>query len=123
MRKELTAANARALLKDSDLVIDAFDNSAARRAVRDHAATANVPCLHVGLHDDYCEAVWNEDYRVPADVSAGDPCAYPMARNLVLMAVVMAAEAVVRFIHRAERGGLSGTLGDLAIRPLEPNLA
>src|ERR687896_789917 len=37
VRKELTAANARTLLGGAGVVIDAFDNSAARQVVQDHA--------------------------------------------------------------------------------------
>ena len=50
VRKQLTASNARQLLRDADLAIDAFDNAAARKAVQDHARAATVPCLHVGLN-------------------------------------------------------------------------
>src|SRR3954467_3379675 len=40
IRKELQASNVRQLLKDSDLVIDAFDNSAARQLVQEHARSS-----------------------------------------------------------------------------------
>src|SRR5262249_49188073 len=99
VRKELNAGNVKQLLKDCDLVIDAFDNAASRRLVQDHCrggrSGAKVPCLHVGLHADYCEVVWGEQYRVPQDV-AGDVCDYPLARNIVLLSVVLASEAVLR---------------------------
>jgi hypothetical protein len=76
VRKELTGANARTLLKDAAVVIDAFDNSASRRAVQEAVRGAGLPaCLHVGLFEDYCEVVWDENYRVPRDV-AGDVCEY-----------------------------------------------
>jgi hypothetical protein len=67
VRKELNAGNVKQLLKDCDLVIDAFDNSASRQLVQDHCRTANVHVLHVGLHADYCEVVWDEHYRVPRE--------------------------------------------------------
>src|SRR5438105_7093845 len=41
---ELTAANAGKLLQGSALVLDAFDNSASRQAVKDYCAGADVPC-------------------------------------------------------------------------------
>ena len=119
VRKELTAQNAKQLLKDSDLIIDSFDNSASRQLVQEQCRAAQTPCLHVGLYADYCEVLWDERYRVPRDVAAGDVCDYPLARNLVLMAVVIASEAVVRFAGCGNRANLTATLADLAIREFE----
>ncbi|MDB5319896.1 MAG: thiamine biosynthesis protein ThiF [Phycisphaerales bacterium] len=119
VRKELTAQNARPLLGDCDLVIDAFDNSTARQLLQEAARASGVPCLHVGLYEDYCEAIWDEQYRVPRDV-AGDVCDYPLARNLVVLSVVIASESIMKFVASGERAGWSGTLGDLAVRKLEP---
>jgi hypothetical protein len=62
--------------------------------------------------------IWDEHYRVPRDVG-GDVCDYPLARNLVLLAVVVAAESIIRFVDSGERIDRSGTLRDLAIAPLE----
>jgi molybdopterin/thiamine biosynthesis adenylyltransferase len=114
VRKELTAQNVRQLLKDSSLVIDAFDNSASRQLVHEHCRVAQMPCLHVGLHADYCEVIWDERYRVPRDV-LGNVCDYPLARNVVLLSVVVASEAVMRFAAAGTRANWSATLGDLAI--------
>jgi molybdopterin/thiamine biosynthesis adenylyltransferase len=117
--KELNERNTRALLKGSGILIDAFDNSAARRLVQEHCRAAAIPCLHVGLHADYAEIIWDPLYRVPNDV-AGDVCDYPMARNLVLLAVAVASEAVISYVKDGRRDGWSITLRDLAIRPFEP---
>ena len=119
VRKELTAQNARQLLGGCDLVIDAFDNSASRAVVQQAVRASGAACLHVGLHADYAEVVWDEGYRVPRDV-AWDVCDYPLARNLVLLAVVVASEAVVRFVATGERADRSATLADLAVRSFEP---
>ena len=116
--KELSERNARSLLKGSGIAIDAFDNSAARRLVQEHCRAAAIPCLHVGLNADYAEIIWDPLYRVPNDV-AGDVCDYPMARNLVLLAVAVASEAVVRYIRDRSEGTWTITLGDFAIRTLE----
>jgi molybdopterin-synthase adenylyltransferase len=113
--KELTPANASQLLKDSALVIDTFDNSAARGAVKDYCASTQIPCLHVGLGGDYAEVIWNEIYRVPSPVN-DDVCDYPLARNLVMLAVAVACEAIVRFISTEEQQSFTLTLEDLAIR-------
>jgi molybdopterin/thiamine biosynthesis adenylyltransferase len=118
VNKELTERNARALLKDTAIVIDVFDNSASRRLVQETCRSLSRPCLHIGLFADYAEAVWDEAYRVPAD-AAGDVCDYPLARNLVLLAVAVASEAVLRFVLDGERGHWSLTLRDFTIRPLE----
>ena len=118
LRKELTAQNARQLLADVDLVVDAFDNSASRRLVQDTVRASGIPCLHVGLHADYAEVVWDEAYRVPQDV-AGHVCDYPLARNIVLLAVVVASEAIFRFVSTGERDNFSATLTDFAVRSFE----
>jgi molybdopterin/thiamine biosynthesis adenylyltransferase len=118
VRKELNEANIRALLKESDAIVDCFDNSPARTLVQNFARAHNIPTLHVGLHTDYCEVIWDENYRIPGDV-AGDVCEYPLARNLVLLAVVIASESVMRFLGDGLRVDRSGTLGDLAVNTLE----
>jgi molybdopterin/thiamine biosynthesis adenylyltransferase len=116
--KELSERNARSLLKAAGLVVDTFDNSASRRLVQEQCRALQLPCLHVGLFADYAEVIWDEHYRVPADV-AGDVCDYPLARNLVLLAVAVASEALVRYVFDNARLNWSVTLGDFAIRPLE----
>jgi len=118
VNKELTERTARGLLKGSGLVVDTFDNSASRRLVQEQCRALQVPCPHVGLFADYAEVVWDEVYRVPQDV-AGDVCDYPLARNLVLLAVAVASEVVVRFAVEGRRESWSATLGDFAVRPLE----
>src|SRR5881227_3281935 len=95
IRKELTDRNASSLLREGDLIVDTFDNSASRRLVQQQCRARSLACLHVGLHADYGEVIWDEDYRVPQDV-AGDVCDYPLARNLVLLVVAVASEVVLR---------------------------
>ena len=117
--RELTDRNARGLLKDAGIVVDTFDNSASRRLVQQECRAKELPCLHVGLFEDYCEVIWDEHYRVPNDV-AGDVCDYPLARNLVLLAVALASEVIVRFVLDGSKQNWSATLRDFAVRPLEP---
>jgi molybdopterin/thiamine biosynthesis adenylyltransferase len=116
--KDLTEHNVSSLLKGSGLVIDAFDNSASRQLVQDQCRARSMPCLHVGLFADYAEVIWDENYRVPRDVE-GDVCEYPLARNLVLLAVAVASESLCRFVLDGSRRAWSITLRDLAIRSLE----
>jgi molybdopterin/thiamine biosynthesis adenylyltransferase len=113
--EEMTAANAAKLLVGNGLVVDTFDNSVARQAVSDACAAAGVPCLHVGLAAGYAEILWNEGYRVPSATN-DDVCDYPLARNLVLLTVTVAAEVVVRFAATGERAAYTITLDDFAVR-------
>jgi molybdopterin/thiamine biosynthesis adenylyltransferase len=116
--KELTERSARSLLKEPGIILDTFDNSAARRLVQDHSRAAGAPCLHAGLFADYGEVIWDEHYRVPQDVG-GDVCDYPLARNLVLLTVAVASEVLVRYVLGGSKQNWSVTLGDFAIRQLE----
>jgi molybdopterin/thiamine biosynthesis adenylyltransferase len=117
-RKGLDDRTAKSLLQDGGLVIDTFDNSASRRLVQEQCRALNLPCLHVGLYADYAEVIWDEHYRVPQDV-AGDVCDYPLARNLVLLAVAVASEILVRHALAGVRQDYSVTLRDFSVHPLE----
>lgn len=115
--KELTATNADALLKGSQLIVDLFDNSVARQIVKDYADRTGIPCLHAGLSADYAETIWNDYYRVPSNVN-DDVCDYPLTRNLVMLTVTVAAEAIVSFIAAGELRSFTITLKDLTIQPV-----
>lgn len=114
VRKELKAANAEALLKDADLIIDVFDNSGSRQLVQDFARSSKAAALHVGLFADFGQVAWDESYRVPKDV-AGDVCDYPLARNLIVITAAVGAESIVAFAGTGQRKSWSITLRDLAI--------
>jgi molybdopterin/thiamine biosynthesis adenylyltransferase len=118
VRKDLSERNAGGMLEGAGMVIDTFDNSASRRLVQDQCRTLKLPALHVGLFADYGEVIWDERYRVPNDV-AGDVCDYPLARNLILITVAVASEAVIRWILDGDRTSWSATLRDFAVRALE----
>ena len=77
VNKDFTDRSARSLLKGAAIVVDTFDNSASRQLVQKQCRESALNCLHVGLYTDYCEAIWDERYRVPGDV-AGDVCEYPL---------------------------------------------
>jgi molybdopterin-synthase adenylyltransferase len=114
--KELTAANVGILLQGADLVIDAFDNHRSRLAVTEHCLQQHLACLHAGMAADYAEVIWNQDYRVPADVT-GDICDYPLARNLVMLTVAATCEIVMQFVAAGEQRDCTITLKDLNIQP------
>ena len=114
--EELTATNAGKLLGESALVVDAFDNSTSRAAVRDYGLQAGLPCLHAGLASDYSEVIWNEIYRVPS-AAQDDVCDYPLARNLVTLTVAIACEAIIAYAATGEQQSFTATLRDFAIKP------
>ena len=120
VNKELTASNVKQLLKKSTLVLDCFDNNKARQCVQDEVRSKKTPCLHVGLYEDYAEVVWDKNYRVPKDQSQGDVCDYPLARNIAMLACVVATEEILSFCldDKPRFSSWSITLKDLAIRPL-----
>jgi molybdopterin/thiamine biosynthesis adenylyltransferase len=117
VRQRLTDRNVARLLAATDLVVDGFDNHAARALVTGHCRTAAIPCLHVGLNADYAEVIWNDGYRVPQDVAGAEAnaCDYPLARNLIQFAVALAGEAIIRFLLSGQQHSYSFTLQDLRI--------
>jgi molybdopterin-synthase adenylyltransferase len=112
--QELTERNAGKLLKGAALVIDTFDNSASRRLVTDFCRGNAIACLHAGVNNEYGEVVWNDKYRVPSDAGV-EVCDYPLARNLIMLVVAVASEALVRYVASGTKEGYSITVGDLAI--------
>jgi hypothetical protein len=62
--------------------------------------------------------IWNEAYRVPSDAQ-DDICDYPLARNLVILTVAVASEAIVSFMATGEQRNFTITLKDLAVRSLK----
>ena len=113
--KELNEHNVAKLLRGCDLVFDTFDNSASRRLVTEHCQANSLPCLHLGVNADYGEVHWNEGYRVPNDVTQGNACDYPLARNLLLFVVALGSEAALRFLLDSEKKNYSFTLRDMSI--------
>jgi len=120
INKKLEPSNVKQLLKKATLVLDCFDNNAARQCIQDEVRARKTPCLHVGLYEDYGECLWDDKYRVPKDQAQGDVCDYPLARNIAMLACVVATEEILSFCLDAKPryGNWSITLKDLAIRPL-----
>lgn len=115
--KELTSENSGDLIDSKTrVIVDTFDNSIARQAVKDYCDRTKIPGLHIGMASDYAEIIWNENYRVPSP-SNDDICDYPLARNLVTLTVAIACETLVTFVATGERKNLTVTLADLAIAP------
>jgi len=113
---ELTAANAHNLLKESALVVDAFDNRAGRAAVSETARTLDLPCLHIGFSGDglYGSGIWEPDYQIPQE-TPGDPCDYPLTRPFALALTALAVRAITDFFQTGQRNGFELTWNDLKI--------
>ena len=113
--KRLTETNVRSLLKNTSLVIDAFDNSQSRKVLKDYCLAQDIPCMHAGLAAEYAEIIWNGDYRVPSDAN-DDICDYPLARNLVMLTVAIACESATRFVTTGKTQSYTLTWKDLSVR-------
>lgn len=115
----LTGSTAKKLLPKDSLVIDGFDNSESRQVVKDYCEANDIDCLHVGLFENYAEVIWNESYLVPGDAQAADVCEYPLARNVILLAISVATDVVIRYVASGEREQYTITLKDFRISPKE----
>ncbi len=106
-----------------DVLVDALDNWEARAYVSQAALVSSVSpdvqgkLVHVGLSGQgYAEVRWDKTYSVPEKpVEDIDACEYPMACNLVYMAVSVAAEVLCRFVDEGQRRNASITLMDLSV--------
>jgi len=112
--QDLSDTNLTKLLKGAEIIVDAFDNSVSRKALFEFSQKQSTPCLHAGVNNEYGEAVWNEDYRVPSD-EGEDICDYPLALNIIMFVVTIASESLIRFLQSAEKQSYSFTLKDLSI--------
>lgn len=117
----LTAGNAAALLRESDLIIDAFDNLPSRGGLSTVAEQLGLPCLHIALAPggDYGCGLWDGAYTVrelPTAAGSGPhTCNYPLTRPLAMLVASAAAEVIICFLLTAERRGFELTLRDMRL--------
>ena len=113
---ELTSTNSEGLLQGSGLVVDAFDNRAARAAVSATARALQLPCLHIGFSPDglYGSCLWEPGYQVPQEVP-GDPCDYPLTRPLALILAALAARFICDFFRKGQSNNFELTWNDLKV--------
>jgi molybdopterin-synthase adenylyltransferase len=113
---ELTTENAEKLLGNSQLIIEAFDNRAARAAVSVVARAQNIPCLHIGFSADglYGNGIWEPEYQIPGE-AVGDPCDYPLTRPFALLLTSIATRSVVDFLRSGQRRSFEITWNDLKL--------
>jgi len=115
--RKLELSNVSKYLNKNTLVIDGFDNTESRALVTEHCLKNNIACLHVGLYQDTAEVTWNAVYRVPQPVKSMDVCENPLARNIIMMAITVATECVVRYVETGTQESYTITLGDFRISP------
>jgi molybdopterin/thiamine biosynthesis adenylyltransferase len=113
--KKLDESNVKKLLKTNGLVIDGFDNVPSRKLVTEHCRINSLGCLHIGLSKDYAEIIWNESYRVPDETKNLDICEYPLARNIILLAVAVATECIISFLENKSKKNFVITLKDFKV--------
>lgn len=113
---ELTSTNSEGLLQGSGLVVDAFDNRAARTAVSTTTRALQLPCLHIGFSPDglYGSGLWESHYQVLQEVP-GDPCDYPLTRPLALMLTALAARVICDFFSKGQSNNFELTWNDLKV--------
>ncbi len=116
---ELTETNAASLLRESVLVVDAFDNRAARAAVSKAVQALNIACLHIGFSADglYGSGLWEPGYQVPRELP-GDPCDYPLTRPLALVLVALTAQSISDFFRTGQGANFELTWNDLKVTRL-----
>ena len=114
---ELDSSNAPTLLKESALVVDAFDNHIARATVSQATRAAGLTCLHIGFSPDglYGSGIWEPQYRVPHE-TPGDPCDYPLTRPFALALSALAARAISDFFLLGLHHEFEITWNDLKIQ-------
>jgi len=114
---ELTAENATALLKVSDLVVCSFDNQKSRLVVKETYLKHDIPCLFGALDGRhlYFEAIWAENYNPPDDPPEMevDPCNYPLASTLCLFSSSIVAEVAVLFLLKGVKKQCHVSLGSI----------
>ena len=117
---EISATNAPTHLKDSALVVDAFDNREARSAVSEAVCELKIPCLHIGFSADglYGNGLWEPGYQVPREVP-GDPCDYPLTRPLALQLTALAVRAITDFFRTGKGVNFELTWNDARVTWIE----
>lgn len=117
-RVKLDGSNATILLRDSSLVVDCFDNPPSREIVKNICSLFKIPCLHIGMAEDYAEIVWSERYIIPKQTGS-NPCDNPQARDTILIAVATATSgAIIPFFKSGERNSYSITMKDFRIQKI-----
>ena len=115
-RVKLDGSNATILLRGSGLVVDCFDNPPSREIVKNICSLFKIPCLHMGMAENYAEIVWSERYIIPKQTGS-NPCDNPQARDTILIAVATATcGVIIPFFKGGERNSYTITMKDFRIQ-------
>ena len=115
-RVKLDGSNATILLRGSGLVVDCFDNPPSREIVKNICSLFKIPCLHMGMAENYAEIVWSERYIIPKQTGS-NPCDNPQARDTILIAVATATcGTIIPFFKGGERNSYTITMKDFRIQ-------
>ena len=115
--KKLDADNIKKNFKDADLVLDCFDNVPSRKLVSDYCKKNKVECLHLGVLTNFGEAVWEERYNIEEPKGkVPDACDYPLARNIVMMTVIVGSEIILDYFLNGNKRSAIITLKNLSVR-------
>lgn len=93
-----------------DLIIDCFDNYAARLAVGFQTRRGS-PILHVGFSDQFTFAIeWAENYKVPSDITSGfDICESEGAASFIKMVASLASQTIQDYIKTGQKREFIGS--------------
>lgn len=101
------------LLSDSNLIIDCFDNSEARKLLQEHwefhkdLNRTGTPCdvLHIGFSDQFTFAIeWAENYTVPTDITSGfDVCEALGASSFTKTVAGLAGSTVCDYLETGKK--------------------
>lgn len=117
----LDERNAKKILKDYDLVVDAFDNWESRILVRDVCNELGIDCVHGGMSETgFSEVKWNDHYRAPSKPKevVEDTCEYPLAGPLVKMTAAMLQAIITHYVVTGEKLNRTFALRNIRMREL-----
>lgn len=120
--KKIESHNAPKFLSGHELIVDCFDNHDARKVCQDFAHKYMAPCLHVGVSNDgYGECVWWDRYTVPPppDNEGKAPCDEPISRNLIMLTMIVATEAIIDFVTSGTKRSWRVTLQDRKVTEIK----
>lgn len=91
------------LVAGADLVVDSFDNAAARQATRQAAQSYGVPLLHVGVSEGRVGGTfWDEVFAMPDpdqyERGHNPVCTHHLGRPILRRTAVVAADVIERFL-------------------------
>lgn len=113
----LNEKNIGKLIRDADIIIDAFDNTNSRQLLKDYGHNG-FEVFHGGMFEGYAECIWNDNYKVPLVKEGLDVCDYPLARNIVTLLTTVMAEEIMSYLITNDKRGFCITLRDLKITKL-----